>query len=187
VPDDDVLPADRHPVPAAAMSDTRAALPAAPSDELVQLSRRAFVTTATISLCGLALAGCASSEGTDGPTTPTPPPPPTDAVAVVGNTLRITVSRVSGLNQANGFVFVAAQRVIAVNLGNNQFRAYSAVCPHEAQNVSAVQNGLLFCPTHGSRFDLETGGVVNGPAARGLTTRPSTYDAATGVLSVTFA
>jgi nitrite reductase/ring-hydroxylating ferredoxin subunit len=159
-------------------------LPTSP-DELVQLSRRTFVSAATLSLCGLALGGCASSEGNnDGPTTPTPPPPPADAVVVTATEVRITVARVPELTQQNGFVFVSAPRIIVANLGSNQFRAYSAVCPHEAQNVSQVQNGLLFCPTHGSRFDLATGQVVNGPANRGLTTRQSTFDTATGVLTV---
>ncbi|MCU0635782.1 MAG: Rieske 2Fe-2S domain-containing protein [Gemmatimonadaceae bacterium] len=156
------------------------------SAEFVQLSRRSFVSAATISLCGLALGGCASSEGNnDGPTAPPPPPPPpADAVVVTATEVRITVARVPDLAQANGFVFVAAPRIIVGNLGSNQFRAYSAVCPHEAQNVNQVQNGLLLCPTHGSRFDLATGQVVNGPANRGLQTRTSTFDAATGVLTV---
>jgi nitrite reductase/ring-hydroxylating ferredoxin subunit len=155
-----------------------------PSDELVQLSRRNFMSVATLSVCGLALSGCASSEGNSGgPTTPTPQPP-VDAVVVTATEVRITVARVPELQNANGFVFVSAPRVIVANLGSNSFRAYSAVCPHENQNVSQVQNGLLFCPTHGSRFDLATGQVVNGPANRGLTTRASTFDAATGVLTV---
>jgi Rieske Fe-S protein len=155
-----------------------------PSPSLVQLSRRQFVSAATISVCGLAIAGCASSEGNnDGPTTPTPQPP-ADAVVVTATEVRITVSRVPELQAANGFVFVSAPRIIVGNLGNNNFRAYSAVCPHENQNVSSVQNGLLFCPTHGSRFELATGAVVNGPANRALTARNSTFDTATGVLTV---
>lgn len=151
---------------------------------LVQLSRRDFVAAATISVCGLALGGCASSEGNSGgPTTPTPTPP-ADAVTITATEVRITVARVPELNQNNGFVFVAAPRIIVGRLAANDFRGYSAVCPHENQNVSQLQNGLLFCPTHGSRFDLASGEVVNGPATRGLTRRTTTFDSATGVLTV---
>lgn len=155
-----------------------------PTPDLVQLSRRQFMSVATISVCGLAVAGCASSEGNDGgPTTPTPQPP-ADAVVVTATEVRITLARVPELQAANGFVFVSGPRIIVGNLGSNSFRAYSAVCPHENQNVSQVQNGLLFCPTHGSRFELATGQVVNGPANRGLTVRTTTFDATSGVITV---
>jgi Rieske Fe-S protein len=45
---------------------------------------------------------------------------------------------------------------------------FSAVCTHQGCIVSAVQNGQIICPCHGSRFDAQTGGVISGPATAPL-------------------
>uniref|UniRef100_UPI0012965661 Rieske (2Fe-2S) protein n=1 Tax=Ornithinicoccus halotolerans TaxID=1748220 RepID=UPI0012965661 len=47
--------------------------------------------------------------------------------------------------------------------------AFDATCPHQGCRVSLVQGELLVCPCHGSRFQIGTGGVVEGPAETGLT------------------
>lgn len=51
------------------------------------------------------------------------------------------------------------------------FEAFSTVCPHAGCNVSAVTDGLITCPCHGSKFNLD-GTVSHGPAKSPLESKP---------------
>lgn len=46
------------------------------------------------------------------------------------------------------------------------------VCPHAGARLSggAVEDGVITCPAHGSRFELSTGERVRGPADQGVAT-----------------
>lgn len=49
-----------------------------------------------------------------------------------------------------------------------EVRALSAKCTHLGCTVSVSEDrGSLFCPCHGSEYDLD-GGVLKGPAPRAL-------------------
>ena len=49
-----------------------------------------------------------------------------------------------------------------------QFRAYTAVCPHQGCLVGSVEDNEIICPCHNSRFSAVDGAVVSGPATEGL-------------------
>jgi Rieske Fe-S protein len=51
-----------------------------------------------------------------------------------------------------------------------QVHAFSAICTHQGCTVSTIANGTIDCPCHGSKFDLQTGKVVAGPAPSPLPT-----------------
>jgi len=54
-----------------------------------------------------------------------------------------------------------------------KFVAYDALCPHAGCTVGwAASNQLIVCPCHASEFDVNTGAVIQGPAAVGLTPVP---------------
>lgn len=58
--------------------------------------------------------------------------------------------------------------VWVLQLQSGAFTAYNASCPHQGCPVNFVSASEGFaCPCHGSRFDAR-GGVLNGPAKRGL-------------------
>jgi Rieske Fe-S protein len=64
---------------------------------------------------------------------------------------------------------VLADQNVVVTLGSDStVHAFSATCTHQGCTVSAVRDGVITCPCHGSRFDARTGAVVTGPAPRAL-------------------
>ncbi|MFI7442421.1 ubiquinol-cytochrome c reductase iron-sulfur subunit [Nonomuraea indica] len=66
-----------------------------------------------------------------------------------------------------GKVF-ARQKVVVVQTGSGDFKAYSAICTHAGCAVTSVSNGTINCPCHGSKFAIEDGSVAAGPAERPL-------------------
>ncbi|MFI6908140.1 Rieske (2Fe-2S) protein [Nonomuraea sp. NPDC050394] len=50
----------------------------------------------------------------------------------------------------------------------NVFRCFSAKCTHQGCTLASVSRGTINCPCHGSRFNISTGAVVQGPATRAL-------------------
>lgn len=48
------------------------------------------------------------------------------------------------------------------------FKAFSSRCSHMGNPIGSVSDGTINCPSHGSKFDIATGEVRNGPATRAL-------------------
>lgn len=62
---------------------------------------------------------------------------------------------------------------LVIQLEKDQFVAYDAVCPHAGCTVGYSKAAqLIVCPCHGSEFNPNTGGLVQGPATRGLRSIP---------------
>ena len=57
------------------------------------------------------------------------------------------------------------------------FKAFSSTCTHQGNPVGSVSDGTINCPFHGSKFDIETGAVKNGPATRALPAKTVTVGA----------
>jgi Rieske Fe-S protein len=58
--------------------------------------------------------------------------------------------------------------VVVTQPAAGQFRAFSSVCTHAGCTVSAVSDGTINCPCHGSRFNIADGSVSAGPAREPL-------------------
>jgi nitrite reductase/ring-hydroxylating ferredoxin subunit len=85
---------------------------------------------------------------------PAPPPP--------GRSVRVTIG----------------DRTLAIfNLGSG-FHAIDAACTHVRGPLDQgrVDGTVVTCPWHGSQFDLRTGEVRKGPAARPVATYPVRVD-----------
>lgn len=67
-----------------------------------------------------------------------------------------------------GGTIVAEEKVVVTQPASGDFRAFSAVCTHQGCPVQTITDGTINCPCHGSRFSLEDGSVVTGPATSPL-------------------
>lgn len=62
--------------------------------------------------------------------------------------------------------------VILINEGSDKsVRAYASACTHLGCRIERLENNLLICPCHGSRYDLD-GKPVQGPAVKSLQSLP---------------
>lgn len=86
----------------------------------------------------------------------------------------VKVAMVSGIarNSVKGLK-VNGQEIAVVNL-NGRFFAVSDICPHAHCNLSDgdIEGEAIWCPCHGSEFDVRTGAVKGGPAQEGIVSYP---------------
>jgi nitrite reductase/ring-hydroxylating ferredoxin subunit len=66
----------------------------------------------------------------------------------------------------------AAERVVVTQPTRGTYRGFSAVCTHVGCILSAVSDGTIDCPCHGSEFKITNGAVVTGPAPAPLPKKP---------------
>ncbi|MGI8528055.1 MAG: Rieske (2Fe-2S) protein [Geodermatophilaceae bacterium] len=81
-----------------------------------------------------------------------------------------TRSRLAALADipAGGGLILDDARVVLTRAEDGEVLAFSAPCTHQGCTVSSIEQGLIVCPCHLSRFDLATGAPVSGPARRPL-------------------
>jgi len=63
-------------------------------------------------------------------------------------------------------------------------KVFSNKCTHAGCRINQEINGELVCPCHGSRYDSETGKVLQGPAGLPLSTIPFSMDTETGEITI---
>ncbi|MGN9784290.1 Rieske (2Fe-2S) protein [Nonomuraea sp. ZG12] len=60
------------------------------------------------------------------------------------------------------------QKIVVTQPTEGEFKAFSASCTHQGCAVASIENGLIDCPCHGSKFKIEDGSVTQGPATKPL-------------------
>ena len=65
-----------------------------------------------------------------------------------------------------------------------EFKAFSAVCTHQACLVTKVDDGTIDCTCHGSKYSITDGSVEGGPAPKPLPEKTVTVSAAGDSLTV---
>ncbi|MBK3571378.1 Rieske (2Fe-2S) protein [Streptomyces sp. MBT62] len=67
-----------------------------------------------------------------------------------------------------GGKILKAQKIVVTQPKKDEFKAFSAICTHQGCTVSAIANGTINCPCHGSKFNIADGTVAGGPAPKPL-------------------
>ena len=120
------------------------------------LTRRNTLTGAAALGVGVPLlAACGGDDGSDGSSAT----PSTQA----GETLAATSDVPVG-----GGTVLTDDKLVVTQPSDGTFKCFSAVCPHQGCRVSDVDGGTINCTCHGSKFSIDDGSVVNGPATSGL-------------------
>ncbi|GAA1874293.1 Rieske (2Fe-2S) protein [Lapillicoccus jejuensis] len=66
--------------------------------------------------------------------------------------------------------------VVVTQPTQGQFKAFSSVCTHQGCPVTQIQGTSIECMCHGSKFDIATGAVVQGPATQPLAAKTATVE-----------
>ncbi|HSE07427.1 MAG TPA: Rieske (2Fe-2S) protein [Nocardioidaceae bacterium] len=67
-----------------------------------------------------------------------------------------------------GGIILADEMVVVTQPSKGAFKAFSAVCTHRGCPVQTVSEGTINCSCHGSKFSIEDGSVLEGPATSAL-------------------
>src|SRR4051812_33819062 len=134
------------------------------------IGRRTFLIQTALLTAAAALAACAVGGDTTSPTLP------------AGSSIK--VSDYSALNTVGGIALVSLNgaRLAVVRTADTSYVALSRVCTHEGGIVNPNGSGFL-CPNHGAQFNL-TGTWIGGQRTSSLHSYSTSFDAATGVLSI---
>ncbi len=60
------------------------------------------------------------------------------------------------------------ENIVVTQPEAGQFKAFSATCTHQGCQVSSVKDGTINCSCHFSKYSIEDGSVVGGPAPQPL-------------------
>ena len=126
-------------------------------------SRRVVLASAgTVAVGAVTLAGCGSAGQTASDVASSAGDVASSATKAVKDAISKAAVPVGG-----GKIF-ADQKVVVTQPTSGEFKAFSAVCTHQACIVADVSDGTINCACHGSKFDITTGAVKNGPASSPL-------------------
>ena len=126
------------------------------STELPACRRTVLRGAALAGAAGVGLTACGGKKGaSSGPT----------AAADLGAAADVPVG---------GAKLYRDDKVLVSQPSQGTFKAFSAVCTHQGCVLDTVDGTTASCPCHGSKFNAETGAVVQGPATRPLPAVPVT-------------
>ncbi|HYH73139.1 MAG TPA: Rieske (2Fe-2S) protein [Nocardioides sp.] len=140
--------------------------------------RHALSGSAAIAVGVPVLAACGSDDTTAvEPTTSSSPDaetasPSEDGAAAGGGQALATTADVP----VGGCFVVSGAKVVVTQPTEGDFKAFSAVCTHQGCLVESSPEGEIPCPCHSSRFSLDDGSPVSGPATASLAPVEITVD-----------
>lgn len=117
------------------------------------------------------LAACGGEDDLSGTDASTPTSQPTSDAASESGTVapRDPAKRLVATEDVpvGGGVILSDAKVVVTQPAEGEFKAFSAVCTHAQCVVSSIDSSIL-CACHGSRYALENGAVLAGPATAPL-------------------
>jgi len=143
---------------------------------MLETSRRTVLACAGAA-CAATLAGCSTynsnSGGVDAPqatqsTESSSAPAASGSGAGSGGGGGAAVLAKTSDVPVGGGTILTDKKIVITQPQSGTFHAFTAVCTHAGCTVGSVSSGTINCPCHGSRFNINNGSVVNGPAASPL-------------------
>ena len=132
-------------------------------------NRRALLACAGAA-CAAVLAGCArynSSNGIAGGQSAQGGSSSAAPAGSAGSGGSAVLAKTSDVPVGGGKI-LAGPKIVITQPQAGSFKAFTAVCTHLGCTVGSVSGGTINCPCHGSKFSIDNGSVVNGPATRPL-------------------
>jgi Rieske Fe-S protein len=117
-----------------------------------QTSRRTVLCAGAVAGLGLTAVACTGDGGKNASPAPTAP-------VELGSASDVPVG---------GAKLYRNARLVVSQPSKGHYAAFSAVCTHAGCVLGQVHKEEGSCPCHGSRFDVSTGKVLQGPASRPL-------------------
>lgn len=134
----------------------------APTENPTGPNRRTVLASAgTAGLGAVALAGCGGAGDAA-----------SDAASQAKDAAAEAISKAT--IPVGGGKIIGDAKVVVTQPQAGEFKAFSAVCTHQACVVSDVSGGTINCACHGSKYDLATGEVKQGPATQALPSKTVT-------------
>ncbi len=136
------------------------------------VSRRTFVSAATLAAVATVLEACGGSSGVTGP-------------GGSGGPLTVTLSSFSALGTVGGIARVdggSGSPVALVRTGTSSFVALSMICTHQGSTIGISGSGFL-CPNHGAQFS-STGTWQGGERTSNLVAYSTSFDATAGTVLI---
>jgi len=142
----------------------------------VLASRRRTVLACAGAACAAVLAGCSKYNSNNGGVAGSQPAPATSSSAAPaapagsGSGAAAAPAALTSTSDVpvGGGKILADKKIVLTQPKSGEFHGFSAVCTHAGCTVGSVSGGTINCPCHGSKFNITSGAVVNGPAASPL-------------------
>ena len=135
---------------------------------MTETTRRTVIAGAAGLSATVALAAC--GEDTPDVDTGDAVEQPTGGATTTASTGATAAAGLAALTDipVNGGKIFAAEKVVVTQPTAGQVKAFSTTCTHQGCAVSKVENGLIICPCHDSRFKISDGSPTGGPATKPL-------------------
>jgi Rieske Fe-S protein len=135
---------------------------------MTETTRRTVIAGAAGLSATVALAACGEDEpDVDTGDTVTQPTATATTSASTGGGAAAGLAALADIPVNGGKIF-AAEKVVVTQPTAGQVKAFSTTCTHQGCAVSKVENGVIICPCHDSRFKISDGSPTGGPATKPL-------------------
>ncbi|GGS97358.1 Rieske (2Fe-2S) protein [Streptomyces chromofuscus] len=124
-------------------------------------ARRTVMAAAGAAGLTVALTACGAGEDSSGAGSGSG----SDVEAGAGAGAGAVLGKTSDIPEGGGKVF---GDVVVTQPTAGEYKAFSSKCTHQGCAVKDVQDGVIVCPCHNSRFSATDGSVQQGPATQAL-------------------
>ncbi len=147
------------------------------------LNRRRLLGVAALAAGGApVLAACGSTDAADGSSSSPTPSATGGGTSSSGSAAGEVVAQTGDVPVGSG-VFDAQRNIVVTQPEEGDFHAFSSICTHEKCPMSTIEDGLIVCTCHFSKFSIADGSVDSGPAQSALEEFPVTVDGSDVLLS----